>query len=85
MLFINFKKHLSTRGTVYNLPRPRGGKHGTNRTLVLREDQLAQVIRGTSGAKAKARQVLGSTGDSTYPDELAGFGEVAKHKKRNLA
>lgn len=25
-LFINFKRHLSTRGTKYNLPKPRGGK-----------------------------------------------------------
>lgn len=79
-LFINFKKHISTRGTIYNLPKPRGGKRGTNRSLVLREDQLAQVIRGTSGTQAKARQAM-----TTWNDEdLATFGEAPKHKKRNI-
>jgi RNA-binding protein NOB1 len=80
-LFINFRRKISTRGTIYNLPKPRGGKKGTNRTLVLREDQLAHVIRGTSSSKVKERQVLQNDDD----DALATFGEMPKHKKKNLA
>ncbi|CCW63849.1 unnamed protein product [Phytomonas sp. EM1] len=79
-LFINFRKPISTRGTVYNLPKPRGGKRGTNRTLVLREDQLAQVIKGTSGAKIKERQA-NFTGVN---DDLAAFGEPVRRKKRDI-
>lgn len=80
-LFINFRKHISTRGNIYTIPKPRGGKKGTNRTLVLREDQLAQVIRGTSGAKMKEREVMAAFGDD---DDLAMFGEPVHKHKRNL-
>ncbi|KEG09159.1 RNA-binding protein NOB1 [Trypanosoma grayi] len=80
-LFINFRKAISTRGTVYNLPKPRGGKRGTNRSLVLREDQLAHVIRGTTSAKLKAKHVVhGGRGDD---DDLAAFGEAPKQHKRD--
>ncbi|KAK7200591.1 Nin one binding (NOB1) Zn-ribbon like [Novymonas esmeraldas] len=79
-LFINFRKRISTRGTIYNLPKPRGGHRGTNRNLVLREDQLAHVIRSTTSSKAKEQQVMES-GD----DALAAFGEMPKPKKKNLA
>lgn len=81
-LYINFKKRISTRGTVYNLPKPRGGKRGTNKTLVLREDQLAQVIKGASGAKLKEKQALSVFAND---DDLAGFGEAPQKKKRDLA
>lgn len=80
-LFINFKRKISKRGTIYNLPKPRGGKRGTNRNLVLREDQLAHVIRGTSSSSVKHSQVMRSNDDD---DALAAFGEVQQHKKRNI-
>ncbi|KPI83751.1 hypothetical protein ABL78_7206 [Leptomonas seymouri] len=79
-LYINFKRKISTRGTIYNLPKPRGGKRGTNRNLVLREDQLAHVIRGTTSSKVKEHQVM-----QDDEDALAAFGEMPKHKKKNLA
>ncbi|CCW69926.1 unnamed protein product [Phytomonas sp. Hart1] len=79
-LFINFKKSISTRGTIYNLPKPKGGKRGTNRTLVLREDQLAQVIKGTSGAKIKEKQANFAGGG----DKLEEFGIPIRHKKRDM-
>lgn len=79
-LYINFRKRISTRGTVYNLPKPRGGKRGTNRNLVLREDQLAHVIRGTTSSKVKEHQVMQNDDDA-----LAAFGEMPKPKKKNLA
>lgn len=82
-LYINFKRKLNTRGTIYNLPKPRGGKHGTNRLLVLREDQLAHVIRGASAASLKAKQVMRNTdGDANNLDL---FGAPPKQKKRDLA
>eukprot|EP00755_Sulcionema_specki_P010251 Sspe_Gene.45961::Locus_22835_Transcript_1_1_Confidence_1.000_Length_1487::g.45961::m.45961/K11883/NOB1; RNA-binding protein NOB1 len=40
IIWINPKKKISVKGTIYNLPKPRGGRKGTNRTCVLREDQL---------------------------------------------
>ncbi|GET93606.1 hypothetical protein, conserved [Leishmania tarentolae] len=79
-LYINFRKRISTRGTIYNLPRPRGGTRGTNRNLVLREDQLAHVIRGTASSKIKAQQVMHNDDSG-----LAAFGEAPKLKKKNLA
>ncbi|KAG5490661.1 hypothetical protein JKF63_00783 [Porcisia hertigi] len=79
-LYINFRKRISTRGTIYNLPKPRGGKHGTNRNLVLREDQLAHVIRGKASSKVKQHQVMQNDNDA-----LAIFGEAPKQKKKNLA
>ncbi|EPY20072.1 hypothetical protein STCU_02816 [Strigomonas culicis] len=78
-LFINFKKRISKRGTVYNLPKPRGGKNGTHRTLVLREDQLAQVLRHRSGTAMKEKETR-----LTEEEELAAFGEPEKKTKRNL-
>ncbi|KNH06415.1 hypothetical protein XU18_2920 [Perkinsela sp. CCAP 1560/4] len=39
-IWINEAHRIVTRGQRYNLPKPRWGAHGTNRTLVLREDQL---------------------------------------------
>lgn len=79
-LYINFRRKISTRGTIYNLPKPRGGKKGTNRNLVLREDQLAHVIRGTTSSKVKEHQVTQNDDDA-----LAAFGEMPKQKKKNLA
>ncbi|EPY27284.1 RNA-binding protein NOB1 [Strigomonas culicis] len=78
-LFINFEKRISKRGTVYNLPKPRGGKNGTHRTLVLREDQLAQVLRHRSGTAMKEKETR-----LTEEEELAAFGEPEKKTKRNL-
>jgi RNA-binding protein NOB1 len=74
-LFINFKRRINTRGTVYNLPKPRGGKFGTNRTLALREDQLAHVIKGSSSHTEKRAKVLEDS------DELATFGETKPQKR----
>lgn len=68
-LYINFKRHISTRGTVFNLPKPRGGRRGTNKTLALREDQLAHVIRGQQNHRAKEAKIEAD-------DDLATFGEV---------
>ncbi|RNF15858.1 RNA-binding protein NOB1 [Trypanosoma conorhini] len=82
-LFINFSKTISTRGTVYNLPKPRGGKRGTNRCLVLREDQLAHVIRGTTSAKQKEKHVAGG-GGCTNDDDLAAFGQAPKQHRRDV-
>lgn len=86
-LFINFKRRLNTRGTVYNLPKPRGGKHGTNRLLVLREDQLAHVIRGTTAASLKAKQAMRKQMNDKegLEGDLAMFGAPEKSKKRDLA
>ena len=39
-IWINARRKISVRGTVYNIPKPRGGRQGTNRTYALREDQL---------------------------------------------
>jgi RNA-binding protein NOB1 len=64
-LFINFKHTISKRGTVYTLPKPRGGRNGTNKTLALREDQLANC--GNSSRHQKQRRVEAD-------DDLAAFG-----------
>ncbi|RNF01062.1 RNA-binding protein NOB1 [Trypanosoma rangeli] len=82
-LFINFCKPISTRGTIYNLPKPRGGKRGTNRCLVLREDQLAHVIRGTTSAKLKEKHVARG-GDGSNDDDLAAFGQAPKPHRRDV-
>lgn len=79
-LFINFSKAISTRGTVYNLPRPRGGQKGTNRSLVLREDQLAQVMRPNAN-KGKPRTEGPEGGQQE--DDLAAFGEQKKVLRRH--
>ncbi|EPY38013.1 hypothetical protein AGDE_03494 [Angomonas deanei] len=79
-LYINFKKPISKRGTVYNLPKPRGGKNGTHRKLVLREDQLAQVQRRNTGAQTKEAEVKKKTED----DDLTTFGMPPKRKKKDL-
>ncbi|EAN80038.1 Nin one binding (NOB1) Zn-ribbon like, putative [Trypanosoma equiperdum] len=81
-LFINFRKRISTRGTVYNLPKPRGGRRGTNRCLVLREDQLAHLIRGTTSMKMKEKLATRS-GNGGLDDDLAAFGEAPKQRKRD--
>eukprot|EP01059_Diplonema_ambulator_P012047 TRINITY_DN22170_c0_g2_i1.p1 TRINITY_DN22170_c0_g2~~TRINITY_DN22170_c0_g2_i1.p1 ORF type:complete len:445 (+),score=130.56 TRINITY_DN22170_c0_g2_i1:44-1378(+) len=39
-IWINPRRRINIRGTIYNLPKPRGGRSGTNRTFVIREDQL---------------------------------------------
>jgi RNA-binding protein NOB1 len=80
-LFVNFKHNISKRGTVYTLPKPRGGRNGTNRTLVLREDQLANC--GRQSEIARRRAALAAAGGD---DDLKGFGErsqrrTARHEK----
>ena len=81
-LFINFKRNISTRGNVYQLPKPRGGRRGTNRTLVLREDQLAHVVKG-KGAKGSAEAKLQEALRDDDEDALAVFGEAPKRKAFN--
>lgn len=78
-LFINFKRNLSTRGTKYNLPKPRGGKNGTNRGLVLREDQLAHVIRGGKTSHQAKTKII------EEDDDLAAFGEATERKKFDIS
>ena len=74
-LFINFKRHLSTRGTKFALPKPRGGKRGTNKTLALREDQLTRC--GAVSGAMKAERAAAAE------DALAGFGEVKRQKRHD--
>nr|CCC95662.1 unnamed protein product [Trypanosoma congolense IL3000] len=81
-LLINFRKQISTRGTVFNLPKPRGGRHGTNKWLVLREDQLAHVIRGTTSMKMREK-IIAAGGGNKNDDDLAAFGEAPRQRKRN--
>jgi RNA-binding protein NOB1 len=76
-MFINFKHSISTRGTVYTLPKPRGGRNGTNRTLVLREDQLAHC--GKVSDKARRRAAMASHGGGG-DDDLKGFGERVERR-----
>lgn len=83
-LFVNFKHHISTRGNVYRLPAPRGGRNGTNRTLVLREDQLANCGRQSAAAKRKAAVAAAAAAASTN-DDLRGFGERAAGTVRRTA
>jgi RNA-binding protein NOB1 len=83
-LFINFSRRISTRGTIYGLPKPRGGRKGTNRNLVLREDQLASVLRARAGAgKASANGKLQAALDDDE-DELAVFGTSSVRKKHDI-
>jgi len=44
-VWINWKKEIRVRGNLKKLPRPKGGKHGTNKTVVVREDQLRNCGR----------------------------------------
>lgn len=67
-LFVNFRHRISTRGTIFNLSKPRGGRKGTNKTLVLREDQLR------SAGKVDARERF-MRENRNEGDELSGFGE----------
>lgn len=67
-LYINFKRQISKRGTIYALPKPRGGRRGTNKTLALREDQLAHV----QGRRVKSRK------EEFDPDAV--FGESKKQR-----
>ena len=71
-LFINFKKIISKRGTVYALPKPRGGRRGTNKTLALREDQLAHVAGRRPGTKERRIE---------EPDDTAVFGGTMTKKR----
>ena len=73
-LFINFKRKISTRGTIFALPKPRGGRRGTNKTLALREDQLANC--GAVSARMKIDRAV-------EEDALASFGEVKRHRKHD--
>lgn len=82
-LFINFSRRISTRGNVYGLPKPRGGRKGTNRTLVLREDQLAQVIRGGKHAAGNKESKLQGCLDED-DEELAIFGSAPARKKYDI-
>merc|ERR1712000_404584 len=77
-LFVNFRYRINTRGTIFNLSKPRGGRKGTNKTMVLREDQLRNC------GKVDARQRFmnqrseiygGGAGGGDDEDGLAGFGE----------
>ena len=77
-LLINFKRRISTRGTIYSLPKPRGGRRGTNRTLALREDQLRHHGQ-KNNSKAKAVRAAAAYD----PDALEMFGEVKKKQKFN--
>jgi RNA-binding protein NOB1 len=81
-LFINFSRRISTRGTVFGLPKPRGGRKGTNRTLVLREDQLAHVMRGKQSAGSKEAKLQDCLADDD--DELAVFGMADKRRKFDI-
>lgn len=81
-LFINFKHRLSTRGTIFNLSKPRGGRKGTNKTMVLREDQLRGAGRNKGSSMASRAQneqgvggVLSSLMGGGDGDGLAGFGD----------
>jgi RNA-binding protein NOB1 len=76
ILFINYRRRINTRGTIFNLPKPRGGKRGTNKTLCLREDQLANCGRNT--ARLKEKQVM-----SHFDDDLAEFGADGKKHRFN--
>ena len=78
-LFINFRHRITTRGTKYNLPAPRGGQHGTNRGLVLREDQLAHVIKGAKALAQKTKVVMEDD------DDLAMFGDPNKKKRFDIS
>ena len=78
-LFINFRRKISLRGTKYNLPAPRGGQHGTNRGLVLREDQLAHVIKGSKAIVQKTKVVM------QEDDDLAMFGDPTKKKRFDIS
>lgn len=75
-LFVNFKRTISKRGTVYTLPKPRGGRNGTNKTLALREDQLAAC--GNSSRHLKQRRV-------EQDDDLATFGAGTESTRTRTA
>jgi len=71
-LFVNFKRKISTRGNVYALPKPRGGRRGTNKTLALREDQLAHITHPHRNKRKEAKVVEG--------DQDAVFGEAKRSR-----
>jgi rRNA maturation endonuclease Nob1 len=77
-LFVNFARPISKRGTIFNLSKPRGGRKGTNKTLVLREDQLRNAGKTQSAAARQRSEPAGSAlggGGAGAGDELKGFGE----------
>ena len=78
-LFINFRRPISIRGTIFNLSKPRGGRRGTNKTMVLREDQLrnaGRVDRKQQSATLRAAlQEDGGAGGGGAEDGLRGFGD----------
>jgi RNA-binding protein NOB1 len=74
-LFVNFKHQISTRGTIFQLPKPRGGKRGTNKTLALREDQLLHVVRSAQGNGSSRATKLQHVTNEDDDDDLALFGE----------
>ncbi|PWU92108.1 hypothetical protein C4B63_40g185 [Trypanosoma cruzi] len=80
-LFINFCKPISTRGTVYNLPKPRGGSVEQTAALCCGRIRCAHVIRGTTSAKLREKHVVRGSGND---EELAAFGEVPKPHKRDV-
>ena len=79
-LFVNFKHQISTRGNIFQLPKPRGGKRGTNKTLALREDQLAHVIRASQGVRSTPQTAKLDHVIADDDDDLALFGEDSSTK-----
>lgn len=72
--YINWRRPLSVKGTKYRLPKPRGGRHGTNKFVVLREDQLKDC--GQSFDREKGKKHL----DYLYDPD---FGAGKKNTKTN--
>jgi len=62
-IWINPNKRLNTRGTRFNLPKPRGGRSGTNRTLVLREDQLRNCGRKYNDDQSDGKKLASMLSD----------------------
>eukprot|EP00993_Chasmostoma_nieuportense_P000554 NODE_1509_length_1477_cov_51.405185_g1431_i0.p1 GENE.NODE_1509_length_1477_cov_51.405185_g1431_i0~~NODE_1509_length_1477_cov_51.405185_g1431_i0.p1 ORF type:complete len:443 (+),score=151.18 NODE_1509_length_1477_cov_51.405185_g1431_i0:46-1329(+) len=56
-LWLNPKHRIRVKGTIHGLPKPKGGKYGTNRTCVLREDQLKNCGRYNRKNDAKMASV----------------------------
>eukprot|EP00998_Keelungia_sp_KM082_P002764 NODE_1339_length_1371_cov_34.389068_g1327_i0.p1 GENE.NODE_1339_length_1371_cov_34.389068_g1327_i0~~NODE_1339_length_1371_cov_34.389068_g1327_i0.p1 ORF type:complete len:397 (+),score=72.04 NODE_1339_length_1371_cov_34.389068_g1327_i0:59-1249(+) len=89
-LWINERHQIRTSGTKHKLPKPRAGhgrSGGTNRTVVLREDQLRNCGRGYDRSDPRARDLCDEDwfwGAKTTNKKVTHLAkESSWHKKRH--
>ena len=80
--FKNPKRRANLRGTIYSIPKPKGGRNNTD--LILREDELwtgekRQLVRKLEKEQQKAQQQLQDTLQGNYWAGGEGYGAAVSN------